>query len=343
VTQPTPRGPLSEALLTALRGAPGTPLPAGPPAVPDDPLGDDDLHLSLYCCYELAYRGLPGVDEGWEWDPGLVALRGAAERVFLDALRDAVPVPSMPGLPVDRALRALVDADDGPSLSRYLLDRGTPDEVREFMTHRSAYQLKEADPHSFGIPRLTGRAKAALVEIQFDEYGCGRPEDVHAELFRRAMVAVGLDDRYGAHLDALPGVTLATVNLMSLLGLHRRHRGALVGHLACFEMTSSEPNRRYGDALRRLGHGPEATRFFDEHVTADALHEQVAAVDLAGGLVADEPALRDDVLWGAAALIAVEERWARHLLAAWADGRSSLREPAGRPRALPVGAPATGR
>ena len=78
-------------------------------------------------------------------------------------------------------------------------------------------------------------------------------------------------------------VTLRTVNLMSLFGLHRRLRGAIVGHLALFEMTSAIPNRRYGNGLRRLGLGDDATDFFDEHVTADAVHEAVAAVDLAGG------------------------------------------------------------
>lgn len=42
--------------------------------------------------------------------------------------------------------------------------------------HRSAYQLKEADPHSFALPRVpAGRAKAAFVEIQADEYGGGVP------------------------------------------------------------------------------------------------------------------------------------------------------------------------
>src|SRR3712207_8445227 len=44
-----------------------------------------------------------------------------------------------------------------------------------FRSQRSIYTLKEADPHSWAIPRLTGRAKAALVEIQSDEYGEGRP------------------------------------------------------------------------------------------------------------------------------------------------------------------------
>ena len=30
------------------------------------------------CCYELHYRGLPGVDERWEWAPSLLALRARA-------------------------------------------------------------------------------------------------------------------------------------------------------------------------------------------------------------------------------------------------------------------------
>jgi hypothetical protein len=141
------------------------------------------------------------------------------------------------------------------------------------------------------------------------------------------MRALGLDATYGAYLDRIPGVTLATVNLMSLFGLHRRWRGAIVGHLAVFEMTSSVPNRRYAAGLRRLGFGDDATGFFDEHVVADAVHESVAAVDLAGGLVRQEPALAGQVLWGGRALLAVEARWAAHLLSAWEAGESSLRAP----------------
>jgi hypothetical protein len=143
------------------------------------------------------------------------------------------------------------------------------------------------------------------------------------------MAALGLDARYGAYLDHIPGVTLATVNLMSLLGLHRRRRGALVGHLALFEMTSSLPNGRYARGLRRLGFDGRATAFFDEHVEADAVHENLAAVDLAGGLARQQPELAKDVLWGARALVDVEARWATHLMDAWAAGESSLREPLG--------------
>jgi hypothetical protein len=322
---PAPRGELSAALLTGLaRAAPLAPLPALAAAA--DPLADDDLHLALYLCYELHYRGLPGVAEAWEWEPSLLAARRDLEAVFLDGLRASVATEPADALPetMDLALRAIADADDAPSLSRHLEIRGTLDQLREFVVHRSAYQLKEADPHSFAIPRLHGAPKAAMLEIQFDEYGGGRAERVHAQLFADAMDEIGLDARYGAYVDVIPGVTLATVNLMSLFGLHRRWRGAVVGHLALFEMTSSIPNRRYGRAVRRHGFGERAAAFFDEHVTADAVHEQVAAVDLAGGLVRQEPALAGDVLWGARCLLELEARWARHLLGAWEAGRSSL-------------------
>jgi hypothetical protein len=292
-----------------------------------DPLTDDDLQLALYLCYELHYRGLPGVDERWEWEPSLLARRRAWEEAFEEALLHAVGAPRAPDADMDLALRAIVDADDGPSLSRHLERNGTLEQVLEFVVHRSAYQLKEADPHSWALPRLWGGPKAALVEVQSDEYGGGRAERIHAELFAVAMDGLGLDRTYGAYLDLLPGVTLATVNLMSLLGLHRRWRGAIVGHLAAFEMTSSLPNRRYGNALRRLGFAAPATDFFDEHVEADAVHENIAAVDLAGGLARQEPALAADVLWGARALVDVEARWASHLLDRWQAGETSLLRP----------------
>lgn len=328
---PRARGPASAILLDVLRRAPGAPVEL--PRVELDPtalLADDDLQLALYLCYELHYGALVEVDDRWEWDPGLLAFRAVLERAFERALRTVVPQPPAPVAPrqLGAALHELVATDAGPPLSRYVEARVTLAQVRELLIHRSAYQLKEADPHSWAIPRLSGAPKAALVEVQADEYGGGRAERIHATLFAKAMGALGLNPAYGAYLEQLPGITLATVNLMSLCGLHRRLRGAIVGHLAAFEMTSSLSNRRYGNGLRRLGHdAPDATDFFDEHVEADAVHEQIAAWDLAGGLATAEPELAGDILWGAAALLELEARWAHHLLGAWERGESSLRVP----------------
>jgi Iron-containing redox enzyme len=326
IALPDPRGAVTELLLQALPRA-VAPLPVA------EPTSDEDLHLALYLCYELHYRGLPGVDDRWEWDPSLLALRGALERRFEGQLRAEIPV-RRPADAIDLELRAIESADDGPPLSKHLERDGTLEQYLEFVVHRSAYQLKEADPHSWALPRLTGGPKAAMVEIQADEYGGGRAERMHATLFARAMDALGLDSRYGAYVDHLPAVTLATVNLMSLFGLHRRLRGAIVGHLALFEMTSSIPNRRYANGLRRLGFGADATAFYDEHVVADAVHENIAAVDLAGGLADQQPELTADIVWGAAALDELDRRFAHHLLGAWSAGESSLRTPIELPAAV---------
>jgi hypothetical protein len=282
--------------------------------------------MALYLCYELHYGGLVGVDDRLEWSPIVLMFRATLELQFQTALEELVS-RAHAGPSCGEELQRLVREDSGPPLSRYAEVEADCDQLLEHVVHRSAYQLKEADPHSWGIPRLRGRAKAALVEIQSDEYGGGDPDRMHSVLFANTMRALGLDPAYGAYLNRLPGITLANVNLMSWFGLHRRLRGSLAGHLAVFEMTSSVPNRRYANGFRRLGYGPDVTAFYDEHVEADAVHESIAAWDLADALARAEPELSDDVIFGARALLALEALWAEHLLRSWGRAESSLTRP----------------
>jgi hypothetical protein len=329
---PEPRGELSEFVIETLEQRPHE-LPPAPQPDADLLGGDEDFHLALYVLYELHYRGFHHVDEGWEWNPSLLGLRQQLERRFEDALREQIPAEQPAPDEVPERLKQLLAEASGPSLSRFLEMRATADQFREVLVHKSAYQLKEADPHSFAIPRLSGRAKVALVEVQFDEYGGGRPERQHARLFANTMEALGLDGRYGAYLDAIPGHTLAAVNLMSLFGLHRRLRGSIVGHLAVLEMDSTQPNRRYGNGLRRLGFGDAATDFFDEHVEADAVHEALAAYDLAGSLAEENPAIGTDILFGARAMLLLDGVSGRHIMGSFEVGESSLRVPLAVPAA----------
>jgi Iron-containing redox enzyme len=327
---PEPRGPLSERLFEALCRPPAEAgeLEGPVPVTASDPIGDDDLQLALYLAYELHYTRIDGVDEEWEWSPALLAFRARLEAAFEEAVAALVPAADPEETAsVGEALQRIVAEDPGPPLSRHMETQGTREQMLEHVVHRSAYQLKEADPHSWAIPRLSPAPKAALLEVQADEYGGGSSARMHSVLFAQTMAGLGLDPTYGAYLGQLPGVTLATVNLMSGFGLHRRRRGAIVGHLAAFEMTSSIPNRRYGNALRRLGYGREVTHFYDEHVEADAVHENIAAWDLAGGLAAAEPEVAADILFGARALLELEARWASHLMDSWGRRESSLRSP----------------
>ena len=322
---PLPRGPVSSYLFASLRQA--RHQLSAPSVCSEDAVVDEDLQLALYCCYELHYRGFSGVTGDWEWEPSLIAFRSELEELFERQLR--LSLPDYWNVAAGEVPEALWDLSQGGgfSLSEWLSEHGNRFHAEEFAIHRSAYQLKEADPHSWGIPRLTGRAKAAMVMIQSDEYGNGKPREMHASLFADAMSALGLDPTYGTYVDLIPAVTLATTNLISMFGLHRRLRGALVGHLASFEMNSVGPMGRYSSWLESLGVPIEGRRFYDVHVEADEVHQYVAVNELVGGLLEDEPDQAAAVMFGARAAAFVESAFAGHVVSAWKSDRSSLWTP----------------
>ena len=314
------RGPLSAQLRAVLCGqAPASALPSAAPAG-TDPLGED-LQLALYLAYELHYRALPGVNAELEWDPDVLRFRRGLERPFLAALREQVGADD----DVQAALAPMLQEPvRGTGPSWHLSSEGELWQLREYAAHRSIYHLKEADPQSWVVPRLEGQAKASYLAVQHDEYGAGRVERMHSEMFVQVLRELGLDTGYGAYLEAVPAVTLAPVNLMSMAGLHRSLRGVSFAHAVTIEVTSSPGSRRMSTAFRRLSSGSAGQRFYDEHVEADAVHEQVLRSGL-DDLLAREPALAADVVLGMRASSWLEDRFGEHVMRCWQAGRSSLR------------------
>lgn len=311
------------------RGRPASHMhPIDVPMYEADPYGLD-LQLALYLCYELHYRGFAGVNPRWEWNPALLHLRGRLEEAFLSAVRLDVGEIAEDETAEAEMDKLSIEPVDGAGPSYYLRDKGTWEQMLEYFVHRSVYHLKEGDPHAWTIPRLAGHAKAAFVAVEFDEFGGGRGEHVHQHLYAKLLDAAGLDSAYLGYLDNVPADALASVNLMSLFGLHRELRGASIGHFASTEITSSPGSRRLVEALRRMGAPDACIAFYHEHVVADAVHEQVVRTDVVGDLVAREPHLDRDVVFGMRALDVVEGRLGKHLVDCWSKNRSSLRRPLG--------------
>ncbi|WP_163765983.1 iron-containing redox enzyme family protein [Mycolicibacterium parafortuitum] len=324
-TLPEPRGPISMSVVDLLsERAPLRYLAKVETSLADaDPAGID-LHLALYVCYELHYRGFRGVDSGWEWNPGLIYLRSQLEDLFLSDVRKHVgEIGEVSAL--EELEKLCVEPVNGDGPSYYLRDEGTWEQMREYFTHRSLYHLKEGDPHAWAIPRLTGQAKASFVAVEFDEFGAGKGTRLHQQLFADLMEAAGLDTTYLGYLNHVPAEALAVVNLMSMFGLHRRLRGCAVGHFAATEVTSPPGSRRMVQALERMGAPIACRAFYAEHVEADAVHEQVVRTDVVGDLVSREPDLDADVVFGIRAFDLVENRLADHLMRSWRAGESSLR------------------
>jgi hypothetical protein len=319
-------------VFAALRGQPDGEHRAAMPTLTRSEasvLSADDRHITLWSLFELHYAGFDDVDDGWEWDCGALSVRRRLEANLEGRLRErSFPYVQAMGDSsgaVAERLFALVKQIDGPSVSRFVRNHASRQQMAELMIQRSIYNLKEADPHAWAIPRLQGPPKVALAELLYDEYGAGRPERQHARMFAETLTAFGLDCSYGAYINDVGASVLAVSNLMSMFGLNRRLRGASMGHLAAFEATSSLPARDISAGLARVGL-TAAGPYFDEHVEADAVHEQVAARDICEVLVKQDPRLLADVAFGAAACLLVDQRAGEETLASWRAGRSALRD-----------------
>jgi hypothetical protein len=320
VLTPKPRGRLSESLFAVLTGARDD--WAAVAAV--DPESHDDAQVALWAMYELHYRGLDDVDETMEWHPDVLRVRRRLEQDLETALRqrfrtspDAAAFEASSGDDFADRFFAFVESHDGPSLAARVQRDCDRDQVLDLLRMRSVYHLKEADATTWVVPRLTVQPKAALVELQLDEYGVGDPNRLHSHMFAKGMADTGLSPEYGAYVDDAPAEVLEQNNAMSLFGLHRRLRGAALGHLAAFEVTSSQPARRISQGLSRLGFPDSLIAYYDEHVLADAVHEQQAVRGICAALLSDEPALTEDVFLGAFSCLDLEDRVAHRVLAEW--------------------------
>lgn len=304
---PKARGDLSSALFSHLGAAGSSEFSAL------DPTDLDDAQISLWVLYELHHRGFEDVDESFEWDPALLAVRRALERDFEATLRERYELIDIDE-PFADGLFAAIAAHDGPSIAAFVKKKATREQTLDILRWRSIYHLKESDPVAWVVPRLTTAPKAALMELQFDEYGGGNPARLHAQLFADGMAASGLSPEYGAYLDDAPLEVLELNNAMVLFGLHRRLRGAAMGHLAAFEATSSLPSRAMAQGLARLEFPDAMVEYYTEHIEADAVHEQLAVREICAPMAAENPALRNDIVFGAFTCLDLESRFAARAL-----------------------------
>ncbi|MGV9300873.1 iron-containing redox enzyme family protein [Amycolatopsis sp. NPDC003676] len=326
---PHPRGPVSEMLVRALQSPPE----AGAKAVLDgisaaqvDSVSDEDLQLGLFLCYGPQYCLFGEPAQSWEWDASLVELRKRLETRFARELGEAageLPETEVEKLP--EFLMELGKPSPGRSLSRYIKQEATMAQFKEFLAHRSVYSLMEADHHSLAIPRVRGGGKPALVEIQSDEYGGGIPGRLHSQLFELTMAELGMITEFGGYFEDVPACSLATVNLISYFGTYGRHRGALLGNLAITEIGSHYVNRNFRNGLQRLNGSDDSWLFFQEHIVADAVHEQLAAHDMCGKFVRENPGELSDVVFGAVVTAELGGRANEAILSSWEHGESALR------------------
>ena len=314
---PMPRGSLSSWMFDHLRQITDE-APRCTVELPDCETDDAaDSAVTLWALHELSYGGFEDVADRAEQHPTVLVLRARLESELEARLRERWTGDVPAAADVADALFSLAESHDGPSLAAHVHRHADRGQVLALLEQRSVYHLKEADPASWAIPRLPVRAKASLMELQYDEYGGGDPNRLHAHLFARGLGAAGMRSDYGAYVDGAMTEGLDMNNAVSMFGMQRRLRGAAMGHLAAFEATSSLPSRRMVQGLERLDFPDAMVGYYSEHVEADAVHEHLAARDICGTLAMDDPGQAGEIMFGAFTALDLEARFATALLDAW--------------------------
>src|SRR3954468_13884448 len=145
-TLPFPRGATSAGLFDALRRPPHELRGIAPGRRDGCGRADEDLQRARYVCYERHYRGFDGVDEGWEWEPSLLALRRALEAEFERALEGAAPPAAGGGRPAPAGAGASAPGPGGHG-------RG-PARDRRRRRRAVAVALSRARRHPRAVPRV---------------------------------------------------------------------------------------------------------------------------------------------------------------------------------------------
>lgn len=215
--------------------------------------------------------------------------------------------------PVSEQLLAVMELDNEPSYSEFMEHQGTFEDFQRYLKHRSLYQLKEADPHTLGIPHSTGLAKQWLMKIQAGEYGVdGDGRVMHSSLFGETLADSGLRSAQNVYLNEVSCCAFVLSNVVSLFGLNRRLTPALFGHLAAVEVTSVGPMRRYLHAAQRHGLSKEAQQFFKVHTLADVEHEKWA-LEMVDQLTTQDPHAAEVILFGAKSELVAEQFFTHQL------------------------------
>ncbi|MGV9245430.1 iron-containing redox enzyme family protein [Streptomyces sp. NPDC003710] len=209
----------------------------------------------------------------------LLALEAGWPRAEADALADTAPAFGSLGDLLAALEQRLRGEENDPSPSeRYLAEHATAAEFAYVAGQFAVDGLVESQSHLGVLPRLTHRARMAVMRVLIDEFGCGNEAREHARLYEQLMVELGLSTDPFHHAARACEETLAYVNLFHWLASRAPTPDYFLGAYAYFESSVLFGFRCYATACARLGIANG--QYYDEHLHIDAFHsrEMIAAL-----------------------------------------------------------------
>lgn len=264
----TPLHPLSTRLATCL-AEDGRQLDSLHGARPAD---WRDLVLTLLILHDLHTAPLDSLDgaERFQHHPVIADLKWRLDAELVAELdrRDEAVEWDLPDGGV-AAMRALGVVGLVPPVYDWLAEVADKEEMVAFLALEGGPDGGFDDLVAVCQVGLDGTAKLELAQNYWDEMGNGALDRVHTELHHKLRRALALPTLARSEQ---PTEALERSALASLLATNRALQPEMLGALGLLELQAGPRCRKAVKALRRIGAGPDALDFYEEHASADPRH-----------------------------------------------------------------------
>jgi hypothetical protein len=212
------------------------------------------------------------------------------EELFLSYERDAIDARAQraPDNPASFARWFEALEHEGPGQHDKLFDWLARDaslaSVRWFLAQEMAGEAGFDDLVALSQRKIDVRAKLEMARNYWDEMGAGHEAGMHGPMLTRLIDELAID-------MSAPVVweSLALANLMCGLAFNRRYAFHAIGALGAVELTAPGRCVLVDAALKRLGVGGDARRYYSLHAVIDLRHSKRWVAEVLEPLVDADP------------------------------------------------------
>jgi pyrroloquinoline quinone (PQQ) biosynthesis protein C len=246
-----------------------------------DPGADLELHRFLY---EVnAHRILPPWSAHWHdyEHPVLLGVHRKANEAWAAQQRRlhgaGLDVPTDAGEFITWATEICQTHASGVThpLFDFLANDATFDELREFLSQETPFDIHFGDLIALLLPGVHGHQKTELAVNFWDEMGQGKVTATHRQLRLSMMERVGIVP--GSYIEDVRMFWVEELRLANMYfqtSADRRLAPQAIGMLMATELVVPGRIDRQIDGWRRLGLQDDEMRYLLEHVTVDVEHAQ---------------------------------------------------------------------
>ena len=278
-----------------------------------------EAHCILEIIYNQDFSSARDLNTDSETQPILRDIAAILEKSMLDYEMRSVELSNIQEIPKDgklyvKWLKRVIENHKSnlhPFYNEFLAKHAKSEHIASYITQESTLDPRFDDILAMMQIGLPTQQKIELANNYYDEMGNGKPELVHSYLFKKAMVALGIDDNYikENRLEA----ALVCGNLSAALAISRRHFYKAVGYYGVTEYMAPRRFKHVVNAWKRNNLPDVGIVYHDLHITIDAGHANGWFNNVVVPCINEDPQIGIEIAQGALMRLNSSERYLNQL------------------------------